>query len=146
MKVMLIGPSGSGKSTLINNIEYNSDEATKTMVPEYHQHFLDTPGEYLEHKMFYGRLQVLVADFDIIGFVIPCNIDNFYIPPNFMSMFPEKKGIGIITKTDLSKKGDIERCEEILIQAGVKKFFKISIYDKNSIANLNNYFLGNKEA
>lgn len=139
MKVMLIGPSGAGKSTLINLLEYESNTSSKTVVPEYHQHFLDTPGEYLEHKMFYGRLQVLVADFDIIGFVIPCDFDNLYIPPNFMSMFPDKRSVGIITKKDLCTNDRISRCQEILKQAGINHFFNISIYDKESLQKINNY-------
>ena len=136
-KIVLLGPQGVGKSTLANLLEGKKDTLIdKTVVPEYIGDALDTPGEYIEHRLFFGRFQVLAAEYQIIGVVIPCKFDNIYIPPNFVSMFPNKKHIGIITKTDIGNQHDVEKCKILLNQAGIDEYCEISIYDPESIQRL----------
>ncbi|MGL4677240.1 MAG: EutP/PduV family microcompartment system protein [Brevinema sp.] len=134
--IVLIGPQQVGKSTLANLLEGLDNSTNKTVVPEYKGNILDTPGEYIEHRHFYGRFQVLVSEYPIVGIVIPCLFNNIYIPPNFISMFPNKKHIGIITKTDLGTEKDIKKCEEVLKDVGITEIYKISMYDQKSIDHL----------
>lgn len=135
-KVMFIGPRGAGKSTLSKLLKDDTSEVLKTVVPEYYDNILDTPGEYMEHPKYYGRFQVLSSEYEMIGLVVSCLTDNTYISPNFIDVFFQKDKIGIITKTDLCDKKDIDKCRELLRQAGVSEYYEVSIFDKLSIKKL----------
>ncbi|MGL4367827.1 MAG: EutP/PduV family microcompartment system protein [Brevinemataceae bacterium] len=138
-KIMVIGPPEVGKTTLLKYLNQMDSSVHKTLVPEYYGDFLDTPGEYLQHKLFYSRLQMLSCDYDIVIFMLSGNVDNIYIPPNFSTMFPNKKIIGIVTKTDLASHEAIQKSREILHQVGVEELFEISIFDPKSITALKSY-------
>lgn len=135
-KVMFIGPPSAGKSTLSKLLKDDSSKVLKTVVPEYYNDILDTPGEYMEHPRYYGRFQALSSGYDIIGLVVSSLDDDIYIPHNFISIFFQKDKIGIITKTDLCDKKDIDKCRELLLRAGVSEYYEISIFDKPSIEKL----------
>lgn len=141
-KTMFVGVSGSGKTTLIQRLQDKVLEARKTQMVEYHLHFIDTPGEYLERRGMYRAIIVTAADADMIGFVQECGVPNTWLPPAFASTFP-KPVIGIITKADLAKsEDDIEHAREILLQAGVQRVFVVSSVENTGISELLD-FLGN---
>ncbi len=134
--LVLIGPQRGGKSTLSNIINEIDQEPQKTLVPEYIGEILDTPGEYIEHRNYFSRFQVITSEYKIIAFVLPCKFENLYLPPNFMSMFPNHKHIGIITKADLGDEADIQACIDFLKEIGITEYYPVSIHDKQSIVTL----------
>ena len=128
---MVVGLVGSGKTTLVNYFESEHSNVLKTVVPEYHNNILDTPGEYIEYRMYYGLLQVISADYDCIALVVACDSENIFLPPHIVQIFLGKPCIGIVSKIDIGKKKDIERCRKLLYHAGVQTIFEISV--KNGV-------------
>jgi len=117
--IILIGKTGSGKTTLIQSIEKQQLSYHKTQTICRYSNFLDTPGEYLEHRNYYKALLVSSYDVDVIGLVQDCNAEDNWFPPMFASAFA-KETIGIITKTDIAKnKNQIQAaqsCWKMLVQ------------------------------
>ncbi|MGL4986116.1 MAG: EutP/PduV family microcompartment system protein [Treponemataceae bacterium] len=132
-KLMVIGPVASGKSTLINYLEQSPEEVLKTVVPEYYDSMIDTPGEYTEHSRYYGYLQVISADCDCIVLLVACDSQNIYFPPNITQIFLGKPCVGLVSKIDIATNDDILRCKQILSDAGVEQIFEISVKDRKGL-------------
>ncbi|WP_315118607.1 EutP/PduV family microcompartment system protein [uncultured Clostridium sp.] len=125
-KVIFIGRTGSGKTTLSQMINKIDLEYKKTQAVEFYDNIIDTPGEYIENRVYYRALIVTAAEADVIALVHDCTQEEGYIPPGFASIF-SKEAIGIITKIDLAKDEDqIERAKEKLESAGATRIFKVS--------------------
>jgi len=97
--MMLIGRSGCGKTTLVQAVNKLDGAYRKTQVIEFHDNMIDTPGEYIENRLFYKALIVTTAECDIIALVQACTDEACIFPPGFAGIFP-KPVIGVITKTD----------------------------------------------
>ena len=69
MKIMLIGPSAAGKTTLIQRLIDEEIKYDKTQAVEYIGNFIDTPGEYMQQRGYWGSLTITSHDADIIGLV-----------------------------------------------------------------------------
>ena len=125
-RIMLIGRSGCGKTTLVQAVNDLDRVHTKTQTVEFHLNMIDTPGEYIENRLFYKALIVTSAECDVIALVQSCTDEECVFPPKFASIFP-KPVIGIITKTDYKavKLPDTVECLEM---SGVH-----SIYNTSSI-------------
>ncbi|MBC2855061.1 EutP/PduV family microcompartment system protein [Cetobacterium sp. 2A] len=136
MKLMLIGRTGSGKTTLTQRINNSEVIDQKTQMTTYEGKIIDTPGEYIENKGYYGALNVISCDADVIGLVQASTDDATIFPPNFATMFTNKRVIGIITKVDLQE--DIEKAERFLENAGVHKIYLVGKEDENTIEQLKN--------
>ncbi len=137
-KIILIGKTESGKTTLIQRLSNKKINYKKTQAIEAEMDFIDTPGEYLENRMFYKALIVTSVEADIIGFVEDCTNEDRWIPPMFSSTF-SKEVIGIITKIDLGKDDDIKKAEDRLKDAGCEKIFKISSVENIGLVELEEY-------
>ena len=135
-KILLIGKSGCGKTTLTQRIHGVDIEYEKTKMLTYSDDILDTPGEYMENRMFYKALIVSSYDCDIVGMVQACDEERNIFPPGFSTAFT-KPVIGIVTKTDLG--GDVGKAEEILKEAGAEKVFVVSSYENEGIEELVKY-------
>ena len=107
-KTMLIGRTGCGKTTLTQKLMDEEVKYKKTQAVTYKSKIIDTPGEYVENKMYYKSLLVLSSDAKIIILVQSAVDGATLFPPKFSTMFPKKEVIGIITKVDLAE-ADIER-------------------------------------
>lgn len=123
-KIMLIGKSGSGKTSLIQRLNNETLKYKKTQSLIYYKNFLDTPGEYLEHRRFYNALLVSSFEYDTIIFLQSATDKISFFPQAFGSMF-NKEVIGVVTKIDLPDK-NIEYAGEVLKRAGCKLIFYIS--------------------
>lgn len=138
-KMILMGKTGCGKTTLCQKIHGQSLEYKKTQALEVYTNAIDTPGEYLENRMYYKALIVTSADADVIALVNDPTQDESFIPPGFASIF-SKPVIGIITKIDLvQNEKRVDMAEEMLRGSGVSQIFKISTMDNFGVDALVNY-------
>ncbi|MDY4010397.1 MAG: EutP/PduV family microcompartment system protein [Fusobacterium gastrosuis] len=130
-KIMLIGRTGSGKTTLTQKLNNEIVSYKKTQAVSYKSKIIDTPGEYVENKMFYKSLLVLSADAKTIILIQAANDEDTLFPPRFSTMFPRKDIIGIVTKADINL--NTARSERILFEAGAKEVFKIGFDDREGL-------------
>ena len=131
-KTMLIGRTGCGKTTLTQKLLDEEVKYKKTQSVTYKSKIIDTPGEYVENKMYYKSLLVLSADAKIIVLVQSAVDGATLFPPKFSTMFPKKEIIGIITKVDLAD-ADIERSKRFLVDAGATEIFTIGLNDEEGL-------------
>ena len=131
-KTMLIGRTGCGKTTLTQELMDEEVKYKKTQAVSYNNKIIDTPGEYVENKMYYKSLLVLSADAKVIVLVQSAIDGATLFPPKFSTMFPKKDVIGVITKTDLEN-ANIERSKKFLIEAGVTEVFTIGLEDSEGL-------------
>ena len=131
-KTMLIGRTGCGKTTLRQKLMDEEVKYKKTQAVSYKNKIIDTPGEYVENKMYYKSLLVLSADAKVIVLVQSAIDGATLFPPKFSTMFPKKDVIGVITKTDLEN-ANIERSKKFLIEAGVTEVFTIGLEDSEGL-------------
>ena len=131
-KIMLIGRTGCGKTTLTQKLMDEEVKYKKTQAVTYKSKIIDTPGEYVENKMYYKSLLVLSSDAKIIILVQSAVDGATLFPPKFSTMFPKKEVIGIITKVDLAE-ADIERSKRFLVDAGATEVFTIGLNDEEGL-------------
>ena len=131
-KTMLIGRTGCGKTTLTQKLMDEEVKYKKTQAVSYKNKIIDTPGEYVENKMYYKSLLVLSADAKVIVLVQSAIDGATLFPPKFSTMFPKKDVIGVITKTDLEN-ANIERSKKFWIEAGVTEVFTIGLEDSEGL-------------
>lgn len=138
-KIMFVGPIGVGKTTLTQRIEGVEIIYAKTQTVQFHDDIIDTPGEFVQHRLMYNALLVTAAEADILGFLISAKEKEQMFPPGFASLF-NKPAIGIITKMDLiDETDDIEFIENQLIMTGASPVFKVGINNDEGIKDLLNY-------
>lgn len=131
-KVMLIGRTGCGKTTLTQKLMNEEVKYKKTQAVTYKSKIIDTPGEYVENKIYYKSLLVLSADAKII-ILVQSSIDGATLfPPKFSTMFPKKEVIGLVTKIDLEN-ADVERSKKFLLEAGATEIFTIGLNDEEGL-------------
>ena len=131
-KNMIIGRTGCGKTTLTQKLMNEEVKYKKTQSVTYKNKIIDTPGEYVENKMYYKSLLVLSADAKLIV-LVQSSIDGATLfPPKFSTMFPRKEVIGVITKIDLEN-ANIERSRKFLEEAGVTEVFTIGLDDSEGL-------------
>lgn len=131
-KTMLIGRTSCGKTTLIQKLMNEEVKYKKTQSVIYKSKIIDTPGEYVENKMFYKSLLVLSADAKIIVLVQSAVDGATLFPPKFSTMFSKKEIVGVITKTDLEN-SNIERSKRFLLEAGATEVFTIGLNDEKGL-------------
>ena len=131
-KTMLIGRTGCGRTTLTQKLMNEEVKYKKTQSVTYKSKIIDTPGEYVENKMYYKSLLVLSADAKLIVLVQSATGGATLFPPKFSTMFPRKEVIGVITKTDLEN-ANVERSRKFLVEAGVTEVFTIGLDDSEGL-------------
>jgi len=142
-KTMLIGRTGCGKTTLTQKLMDEEVKYKKTQAVSYKNKIIDTPGEYVENKMYYKSLLVLSADAKVIVLVQSAIDGATLFPPKFSTMFPKKDVIGVITKTDLEN-ANIERSKKFLIEAGVTEVFTIGLEDSEGLEEIKKRLVTNE--
>ena len=106
---MLVGKISSGKTTLSQRLTQEALEYRKTQSIEVIGGWIiDTPGEYLERRSFYSALLVTSSEADVVILVHDASDTNSMFAPQLAGMF-SCPVIGVVTKSDLAKNGDIER-------------------------------------
>ncbi len=99
---------------------------------------IDTPGEYLERRSFWGALLVTAADADVIMLVQDATEDTSMFPPGYAGQFP-KPVVGVITKRDIATDKQIEDARKYLEIAGTKNIFPVSSMTGEGVADLVGY-------
>ncbi|MDO4556483.1 MAG: EutP/PduV family microcompartment system protein [Lachnospiraceae bacterium] len=138
MKIMLIGASAAGKTTLIQRLQDMELKYDKTQAVEYVGNFIDTPGEYMQNRWFWGPLTVTSYDADIIGLVHDSTDEDCWFNGGLASKF-DKPVIGIVTKID-QEDSKPSRSRNYLEFAGVKEIFETSAVDGSGIEALSEGF------
>lgn len=131
-KIMLIGKTGCGKTTLTQKLNNEEVKYKKTQAVSYKSKVIDTPGEYVENKVYYKSLLVLSSDAKMIVMVQSSIDESTLFPPKFATMFPRKEVIGVITKVDLEN-SNAERSEKILKEAGATEIYRIGLNDSEGL-------------
>ena len=145
MKIMLIGPSAAGKTTLIQRLIDEEIKYDKTQAVEYIGNFIDTPGEYMQQRGYWGSLTITSHDADIIGLVQDSSSEDCWFSGGLTSKF-EKPVVGVITKVDLMPENE-ESCLRQLRLIGIEKpIFKVSVPCGIGIADLKEYLFGSAES
>lgn len=129
--MMLIGRSGCGKTTLVQAVNNFRKVYAKTQALEFHANMIDTPGEYIENRLFYKALIVTSAECDIIALVQVCTDRDCVFPPGFAGIF-SKPVIGIISKLD-SNRGIVSDAKRCLETAGAQAVYATSSYTGEGI-------------
>lgn len=65
-KIMLIGKTGSGKTTFCQAYKNQELIYKKTQAIDFMDELIDTPGEYIENRVYYKALIVTSNECDII--------------------------------------------------------------------------------
>ncbi len=141
VRLMAVGRIAAGKTSLCQRLNQEELKYRKTQtiqVVAKDMNFIDTPGEYLERRMFRGPLMVTAMQADLIVLVQSAIDSQSMFPPDFVSMFP-KPAFGVITKCDKADGEQIHRAERYLRQAGAKDIFKISNVTDEGISEVQEY-------
>ena len=128
---MLIGASAAGKTTLIQRLRDKEIKYDKTQAVEYVGNFIDTPGEYMQQRGFWGSLTVASYDADIIGLVQDSTSEDCWFSGGVTTKF-EKPVIGILTKID-SDESNQKQGRSYLELAGCRVIFPVSAYTGEGI-------------
>lgn len=131
MKIMLIGPSAAGKTTLIQRLRNEEIKYDKTQAVEYVGNFIDTPGEYMQQRGYWGSLTITSYDADIIGLVQDSTSEDCWFSGGVSTKF-ERPVIGILTKID-SEESNQKQGRSYLELAGCTDIFPVSSYTGEGI-------------
>ncbi|MCD8019379.1 MAG: EutP/PduV family microcompartment system protein [Clostridiales bacterium] len=134
MIIMLIGPSAAGKPTLIQRLNDEELKYDKTQAVEYVGDFIDTPGEYVQQRGYWGSLTITSHDADIIGFVQDSSSEDCWFSGGINTKF-EKPVVGILTKID-REDSNPKQGRSYLELAGCSTIFSVSSYTGEGIEEL----------
>ncbi|MBR0381760.1 MAG: EutP/PduV family microcompartment system protein [Eubacterium sp.] len=134
MIIMLIGPSATGKTTLIQRLQHEELKYDKTQAVEYVGDFIDTPGEYMQQRGYWGSLTITSHDADIIGLVQDSSSDDCWFSGGTATKF-SKPVVGIITKID-HPESKPKQAARYLELAGCQTIYAVSAYTGEGIDEL----------
>lgn len=134
IRLMMIGASAAGKTTLIQRLSDEEIKYDKTQAVEYVGNFIDTPGEYMQQRGYWGSLTVTSSDAEIIALVHDSTSEDCWFSGGTASKF-EKPVVGIITKID-SKDSNPKQSRSYLELAGCREIFEVSSYTGEGIPEL----------
>lgn len=137
-KIMMLGPIGHGKTSLIQALTNQNITYNKTQDVIYSGEFIDTPGEFVQHRRFNIALQATSQDAGMIIFVLNPTIKSQIYAPGYANSF-NKPVIGVISHLDTSTVDDIDNASQQLKLAGVEEIFKVSSLSGEGLSELKTY-------
>lgn len=142
-KILIIGSVGAGKTTLKQRLKSESVKYDKTMVVEFFDDIIDTPGEYLDNRQFLKALIITSYEADIIGLVQDATSEQLNFNQGIASAF-NKECIGIITKVDKVDEDKIDEAIEKLEFAGASNIYKLGFDIQDDLQELMLFLQGGK--
>lgn len=134
IRLMMIGASAAGKTTLIQCLSEEEIKYDKTQAVEYVGNFIDTPGEYMQQRGYWGSLTVTSSDAEIIALVQDSTSEDCWFSGGTAYKF-EKPVVGIITKIDHDDSNP-KQARSYLELAGCRNIFEVSSYTGEGISEL----------
>ena len=136
-KIILIGRSEAGKTTLIQALKGEKIKYHKTQYVNHFDVIIDTPGEYIESKIFGGALAMYTFESRVVGLLLSAT-EPYSLYSPCITPLANRDVIGIVTKID-HKDANPKRAEEWLRLAGCTKVFHVSSYTGEGIWQIIDY-------
>ena len=139
---VLVGEVGCGKTALMKALLQSDGEVRKTQAAEYHEHnVIDTPGEFIGRPAYYGALLATIIGVSTIVYLQPANSHAFSMPSGLLLVYPNKRVIGVVSKTDLPDSDSVRACK-IMQENGIKEpYFTTSTVTNEGIEQLRSYLM-----
>ncbi len=141
IRLMMVGRVSAGKTSLSQRVVREELRYRKTQTISVFKsdvNIIDTPGEYLERRMFRGPLMVTSMDADLMVLVQSASDGHTMFPPNFTGMFP-RPSVGVVTKCDIADENQIYKAVRYLEMAGAPRIFKVSNVTEEGIREFLDY-------
>ena len=130
-KIILIGRSEAGKTTLIQALKGEKIQYHKTQYVNHFDVLIDTPGEYIETKIFGGALAMYTFEAQVVGLLLSAT-EPYSLYSPCITPLANRDVIGIVTKTD-HENANPKQAEEWLRLAGCQKVFHVSSYTGDGV-------------
>ncbi|WP_288527996.1 EutP/PduV family microcompartment system protein [uncultured Secundilactobacillus sp.] len=134
---MFVGPIGCGKTSTIQRLTHQEFKYNKTQSVEFFQDYIDTPGEYIEHRRMYTNIATTAMDANVVVIILGVNDQRLIFPQGFSTMFAMPM-IGVVNKMDLVdydlQHPDYLRVAAQLKAAGAKEIVALSAKDGKNIS------------
>lgn len=124
-RILLVGSVGCGKTTLMQRLHGIPLSYAKTETIYTVGKTVDTPGEYLELPFYKHALRLASFDVDLVVMLASATVGEAKFPPGFTTFFMPP-AIGVVTKTDLADRKQIDQAEAYLRLAGVTEVLEVS--------------------
>lgn len=136
-KIILIGRSEAGKTTLIQALKGEKIQYHKTQYVNHFDVLIDTPGEYIESKIFGGALAMYTFESQVVGLLLSAT-EPYSLYSPCITPLANRDVIGIVTKTD-HKNANPKQAEEWLRLAGCREVFHVSSYTGEGVWQILDY-------
>ncbi len=146
---VLVGSVSSGKTALMQALLGKRGDVLKTQAAVYHgDNVIDTPGEFIGRRNYYGALLSTIVDVPTIVYLQEANNPVFSMPAGLLQVYPNKNVVGVISKVDLPD-ADVAAARQILRDNGIAEpYFATSAATGFGVTALRNFLiaLGNNNA
>ena len=140
---VIVGAVRCGKTALMRALLGDDGEVLKTQAAVFHDnHVIDTPGEFIGRRSYYGALLSTIVDISTIVYLQPANSAYFSLPAGLLHVYPNKRVVGVISKIDLPD-ADIACASRVLTANAVPEpHFATSAQTGEGVAELRAYLIG----
>jgi ethanolamine utilization protein EutP len=139
---VLVGAVQCGKTALMQALLGDKGKVLKTQAAIFHDgHVIDTPGEFIDRRSYYGALLSTIVDVSTIVYLQPANSVGFDLPAGLLHVYPNKRVIGVISKIDLPD-ADVATVSRVLSDNAIPMpHFAISVVTGSGVAELRDYLI-----
>lgn len=124
-EIILIGSVACGKTTIAQYLNHQKISYKKTQAIEVINTTIDTPGEYLDNRAFFGPLMVTSTHAEQVLFLQDASRDQYSYSPGQASAFAAPVA-GVVTKIDIATPQQVQDAKELLEMTGAAHIFCVS--------------------